>query len=124
MTQEEATNSCDQQFEEKSEQKLSLGFTDMERVRSHTHRASQLVASLLVSPVLPGNQVNSSYSPAAAEPIAIAVKAAKPLPVPDLILQQTVMNPKSRLPKPVFTCISGCPRRQAFPLPESSRETT
>lgn len=116
MTQEGANNSCNQQFKEKSELKLLLGFRDVERVRSHA--ASQLLASLLVSPVLPGNQMNSSYSPAAAEPIAVAVKAAKPLPVPDHILfpQQTVMNQKSRLPKPAFACISCCPRRQAFLL--------
>lgn len=70
------------------------------------------------SPVLHGNQVNSSYSPATAEPIATAVKAAKPLPVRNhvLFLQQTVMNQKSRVPKPVFTSISCCPRQQAFLL--------
>ena len=37
MTQEGATNSCNQQLKEQSEPKLLLGFMDMERVRSHTH---------------------------------------------------------------------------------------
>lgn len=62
--------------------------------------------------------MNSSHSPAAVEPIAIAVKAAKPLPVPNhvLFLQQRVMNQKSRLLKTDFTCISCCSRRQAFLL--------
>lgn len=83
--------------------------------RDHTHRAPGITACF---PVLPSSQANFSYSPAPAEPIAIAVKAAKPLPVPShiLFLQQTVMNQKSRLPKPVFAAISCSPRRQALLL--------
>lgn len=53
MTQEGATNPCDPQLKEKSEPKLFLCFMDMKRARSHTH--SQLLASLLISPVLPDN---------------------------------------------------------------------
>lgn len=66
------------------------------------------------------------WTPATAEPRALTVKAAEPLPVPNhtLFLQQMVMNKKSRLSKPIFTCISCCPGNQHSYLPESSRETT
>lgn len=88
MTQEGATNSCNKQFIEKSIWKLFLDFTGMEIVRSQTGPARSRQHCLFLRAI--------KWTPATAEPRAITVKAAKPLPLPNHIhfLQQTVMNQK------------------------------
>lgn len=118
MTQEGATNSCNKQFIKKSIWKLFLDFTGMEIVRSQTGPARSWQHCLFPLAI----KWTSSYS--WTQSYNCEGSKASSTTQPHSLSPANSNEPKSRLSKPVCTCISCCPGKQHSFSPESSRETT